>query len=149
MSRITIISLIVGLLVVSCESKRPAPNAGTQLIEIFDEIPSSLEGWRINRQSWGSSGYEQTLCFSITLEGASSGEAIRGLKSSIEKLMSKKGLSVITSGQAGKGEKLKAFSFTVSDDRSVGTMAVNTAKISDDELLAVVAIAQIGSEESK
>ena len=149
MSRIGIISFIVGLLTISCKRKLPAQNAGAQLVEIFDTIPSSLGDWRINRHSFGSSGYEQTLHFSITLEGASSGEAVLELKSSIEEMLAKQGFEVITSHQSGSDERIHAFSFTVADGESVGTMAVNTAKTNSDELIAVVAIAQIAAQASK
>ena len=145
MIRALLISFTIASLSVSCTKEPAAPNAGERLIRLMDSLPTDFAGWKLQPRSGGSGTYGQSLNFTIKLEGASHGEAVKKLRSAIEGKLDELDFHVIGSGSSSSGGDLTGFSITVSDRHSAGTLVVSAAEISEEEMIAVLAVAQIGT----
>ena len=133
--------------VVSCDKQTLPVNAivneGERLVRLMDSIPRDFAGWELMPRSGGNGPYRQSLIFSINLKGIGPGEGVEKLRSAIKEKLKEMNFHIIGGGESSSGNQLTGFAITVSDNLSIGTLVVSTAKINDEEMLGVLAVSQI------
>lgn len=134
-------------LFVACSDRPSTPPQDEILGPFIRSLPPEFEGWRLIPSSGGGTPLGSTFSFRIKLSDKSEKEIISELKNYIADRIRESGADLVGGGTNSPNGNLRSFSFRVSNSRSAGTVAVSTYPIDNKEILAVVAVAQVGVPE--